>query len=419
MSRPALIFAALACALAVTSAGAGRRDGDGARAEARARAGERGADLREQLGEDWDEVLVRASGDADLLASKHHGTARGQGAWRALKPPERGDKFAWYRKLERDPEVVEITPNYRAWHPGCRQMSIDIFETGEILDLIGQLPIRQINGGDSGLAAQGVTVAVIDSGVAEVEELEGRLQPPIDLLGPGALGRRNGRGHANGRHLEADDPAAWDGNGHGTAMASLIAALSADTEILPVRVVGADCVGTVYDLARGIREAADAGAEVISVSLGTPRYSRVLEQAVDHATARGALIIAAAGNEGELEYPALFPQVIAVTAVDEGNWPAAFAALGLEVDLAAPGIDVTARVPETGGDGYDYARLSGTSPATALTAAAAAAVVARTPGERPQVRREVLLRSVRPVREVHPQLEGEIGEGVLDLSPLR
>lgn len=418
MSRSALILAVLACLACAWPASAERRDGRGARAAAHERASERRGELREELGEDWDEVLVRARGDASELAARHRGTARGQGAWKALRPPEQGDKYNWYRKLQRDPDVLEILPNYRAWHPGCRQMSIDIFETGEILDLIGQVPIRQING-ERSLAAPGVTVAVLDSGVALVEELEGRLLPPIDLLAPGQSGRRHGRGHAHGRHLAADDPAAWDGNGHGTAMASLIAVLAGESSLLPIRVVGEDCLGTVYDLAEGIRAAADAGAEVISISLGTPRYSRVLEQAVEHASSRGALIVAAAGNSGELEYPALFPQVFAVTAVDETDWPASFAALGLEVDLAAPGVGVTARVPETGGAGHDYARFTGTSPATALTAAAAAAVVARTPGERPAVRAEVLRRSVRPVREVHPQLEGSIGEGVLDLRPLR
>ena len=120
MSRPALIFAVLACAAWALPGAAERRDGQGARAAAQERAAERRGDLREELGEDWDEVLVRSSGDASDLAARHRGSARGQGAWKALRPPESGDKFSWYRKLQRDPEVIEILPNYRAWHPGCR-----------------------------------------------------------------------------------------------------------------------------------------------------------------------------------------------------------------------------------------------------------------------------------------------------------
>jgi len=415
MTRRDMVLAGLALALiaAALPAAAQRRDG-GARAAAHDRADNRRPDLRLELGEDWDEVLIVSPADAQTLADKHRGKVRGNGKWKALKPPERGDKFAWYAKLQRDPEIQGLAPNYRAWHPGCRQMSIDIFETGEILDLIGQLPIQQINGTEA-LPAPDTIVAVVDSGVALVEELEGRLLPPIDVLAPGS----NGRGRGNGLHLDAEDPAAWDGNGHGTAMASLIAAVADDVMILPVRVVGDDCIGSVFDLAQGIRAAVDAGAQVISISIGTERESAVLAEAVAYADEHGALVVAAAGNSGVIEYPARYESVLAVTAVDDANWPASFAALGAEIDLAAPGVSVIARVPATGGPGFDYAELSGTSPATALTAAAAAAVVSRTPGESAEVRRNVLLRSVRPVREVSPQLMGEIGAGVLDLLPLR
>jgi subtilisin family serine protease len=420
MTRRAAVLAGLVLVLAATVFPAAAERREGVRSPARERAENRRPDLREELGDDWSEVLVVTHRDADDLADKHHGQARGQGKWKALTPPPRGDKFNWFAKLERDPDVHELQPNYAARHPGCRQMSIDIFETGEILDLLGQLPIQRING-DVGLTAPGTIVAVVDSGVALVEELEGRLLPPIDVLasGNGAAIRR-GRGNANGQHLAADDPEAWDGNGHGTAMASLIVAVADDVMILPVRVVGKDCTGNVYDLAMGIRLAAEAGAQVISVSIGTERDSPVLREAVDHATELGALVVGAAGNSGGLvEYPARYENAVAVTAVDDADWPASFSALGAAIDLAAPGVAITARVPATGGPGFDYAELSGTSPATALTAAAAAVVVSRTPGESVEVRRNVLLRSVRPVREVSPELEGEIGEGVLDLLPLR
>jgi subtilisin family serine protease len=374
--------------------------------------------LRQQIGDDWEDVLVRAAGPslpgaADALVARHGGTRKAVGlGWAVLTPPSGRERFAWYRNLQEDPAVLSLEPNYRALHPGCRQMTIDIVEINGRLDLTLQQPLERLGAG-GGLTASGVTIAVIDSGVAEVPELSGRLLPAIDVLAPGASGLPHGRGASPRRHGR-DDHAEADANGHGTAMASLIGAFAHDATILPVRVVGEDCLGTAWHVASGIEAAAVQGADVINVSLGCAHASTVLAEAVRRAQDRGALVIAASGNDGFIEYPAQLPGVVAVTAVGPGDWPAEFAATGPRIDLAAPGVDVLALGPDDA-----YRRLSGTSPAAALVTAGAAALVYRTPGGDADVRRRILRTLVTPTRTINPALEGEIGSGVLTLAPLR
>lgn len=416
-------LAGLGLALSVSGAGAGPRGGR-ARALQELRDARRQSaaeDLAAEVGSDWTQVLVRtAPGRSQTVARRHGAAIHGRVAgWELVTPTRGGDKFAWYLSLQRDGDVLQVTPNHRARHPGCRQMSIDVFEIGARMDLTSQTALRTVRA-EEGLPAGDSVVAVVDSGVALVEELEGRLLPGIDLLAPGASGLPHGRGRDRSSRAGGPSTAsAWDANGHGTAVATLIAAVARDARILPVRVVGADCVGTAFDLAAGIELAAEAGADVINVSLSLDRDNPAVTAAVETAQARGALIVAASGNNGVVEHPAALPGVIAVTAVGEDDWPASFAALGPEVDLAAPGVNVVARAPGDGGGTYLYASLTGTSPSAALVSGAAAVLAGRAPHATVDERRAVLRSLVRPTRSLHPSLSGQIGEGILDLAPLR
>ena len=362
--------------------------------------------LRRQFGDDWTELVVTVpAATVPDVVGRHGGSWRTHGHGKdVLKAPPGRDKFTWALEISRDGDVADSSPNLLAFHPGCRQMSIDILQTGSWTDMPTQPSLIQVQATTDGLAAEGVRVAVVDSGVAGIVELDGRLEPMIDVLRP-HFGEERPGGPAS---FNPTDPEAWDANGHGTAMASLVARLARGARVLPVRVVKDDCEGTVFDLAEGIRAAAEAGVQVISVSLSMPQRTQILADAVSDAQARGALVVAATGNAGIVEYPAAFPGVIAVTAVDASGWPPAFAPLGERVDLAAPGVDVVSRGPDA------WLRLSGTSPATALVAAAAAAAVARDPGAGPASWRDAVLGSVRPA---DPSLGDRIGSGVLDFTP--
>lgn len=118
------------------------------------------------------------------------------------------------------------------------------------------------------------------------------------------------------------------------------------------------------DIASGVRWSVESGAEVVNVSMGGPEPSAVLRDAVDYAWNNGALVVAAAGNEGAAEqiYPAAYPRVLGVAATDDNERRSAFSNSGPHVDVAAPGEDIVSTVP--GG----YEAKSGTSMSSPLVA---------------------------------------------------
>lgn len=123
------------------------------------------------------------------------------------------------------------------------------------------------------------------------------------------------------------------------------------------------------NLAAGIIWAVDNGASVINISIELKEYTPVLKEAVDYAWSKGALVIAAAGNDGNslAVYPAAFDKCIAVTALQEDDSLAPLANHGDWVDVAAPGMDIYSTLP---GDQYGYKH--GTSFATAYVSGLAA-----------------------------------------------
>ena len=167
---------------------------------------------------------------------------------------------------------------------------------------------------------------------------------------------------------------------HGTLVTSLIAGDSdsvkgvADgAEILSFPVMDAEGSGSIFHLAEAIVAAADAGAEIISMSVTCPYASPTLKAAVDYAITKGCVIVASAGNEGvaadgtsTVAYPAAYEGVIAVGAVNADGIRAGFSSTGEEVMVAAPGVGIIAE----GGEGYDL--FSGTSAAAPLAAGAIA-----------------------------------------------
>ncbi|MEE1942336.1 S8 family serine peptidase [Streptomyces sp. TRM 70361] len=184
---------------------------------------------------------------------------------------------------------------------------------------------------------EGVTVAVIDSGVKPVPGLEDRLLP--------------------GKSFTSDDPDAHeDVTGHGTEMATLIAGtgtanslqgLAPKAKILPVRThVETDFI-TSWDktLVNAIRYAARSDAKVINISQGleTLDYETLLEMqdAINEANERGKIIFAASGNAGrhveKSEYPSVLPGVVTVGAVGEDGKVADFSNYGPHLALSAPG----------------------------------------------------------------------------------
>jgi thermitase len=162
-----------------------------------------------------------------------------------------------------------------------------------------------------------------------------------------------------------------DGNGHGTHCAGIaaavtnnstgIAGMAPNASIYAVRVLDNSGSGTLTDVADGITHAADNNSKVISLSLGATTGASYLQNAVNYAWNNGAVVVAAAGNNGTSapNYPAFYSNAIAVGSTDSSDNKSYFSNWGTWVDVAAPGSSIYSTYPTN-----SYATLSGTSMAT-------------------------------------------------------
>ncbi|MFE3604036.1 type VII secretion-associated serine protease mycosin [Streptomyces sp. NPDC059142] len=227
----------------------------------------------------------------------------------------------------------------------------------------------------------GITVAVLDTGVDDTHpDLSGQVLPGKDLIGFGA--RSGDRSWARHGTAMAGIIA---GHGHGTGGTDGVLGIAPESKILPVRVIleGSDPARAKARaskggaLAEGIRWAADQGADVINLSLGDDSESAHPEPAEDaavqYALSRGAVVVASAGNGGEkgdhISYPAAYPGVIAVTAVDEYGTHASFSTRRWYATVSAPGVDVVIADPDR-----RYYEGWGTSAAAAFVSGAVALI---------------------------------------------
>jgi membrane-anchored mycosin MYCP len=242
---------------------------------------------------------------------------------------------------------------------------------------------------------QGVTVAVVDSGIdADNVHFADALVPGASTFGDGSA--------------RADD----DLFGHGTAVAGIIAARMVDgsgvvgiapaAKIMPVRAFESapedgqssrDVVGpSAQSVVAGIKWAADNGAQIINVSLSDDQSADLYADAVNYAHARGSLVVASAGNRNTADsdrpdpanfYPGELPGALAVAAVlRDGTWSADSSYAGAHVDIAAPGQSMPSAYI-SGGDCVFNGDSASSSYATAVVSGAAALVAARYPDETP------------------------------------
>jgi serine protease len=233
---------------------------------------------------------------------------------------------------------------------------------------------------------KGVTVAVIDTGVAY--ENHKRFRTVEDLRGTGFV---------KGYDFVNDSDHANDDHGHGTHVAGTIAqttnngvgvaGLAHEAKIMPLKVLNKSGFGTAADIADAIRFAADEGAQVINMSLGGGPRSLVMQSAVAYARKKGLVVVCAAGNtgRGRVEYPAAYPGSFAISSVGPTKELAFYSSYGKEIAVAAPGGDK--RKGDQGGilqntieprkvdqtDGYLY--FQGTSMAAPHAAGIAALVL--------------------------------------------
>jgi type VII secretion-associated serine protease mycosin len=224
---------------------------------------------------------------------------------------------------------------------------------------------------------KGISVAVVDTGVnPDTNSLKGQVLPGVDATGTTGD--------------ETDDYA-----GHGTSMAELIAGtgrggglkgVAPGAKIIPIRTVllgiGKKGEQKGDTSAKAIRAAADSDAKIINMSFGTYSEDDGEREAVQYAQSKGKLLIAAVGNAADIAknyigYPAKYPGVVGVSAINENGEVAKFSQDGAYVDLASPGVDVPTWCDKTF---KSYcAQSNGTSQAAAITSGAAALIWAAHP----------------------------------------
>ena len=218
-------------------------------------------------------------------------------------------------------------------------------------------------------ASGGVKVGVVDTGVrATHQELAGKVVDCDSFVEGSGCADDNG----HGTHV-AGTIAAAANNGVGIAGVAFNASLSI------CKALDADGLGYTSDVASCIVDLADKGARVISLSLGGVGTT-TLQDAVQYADGAGALLVAAAGNEGDatIEYPAGYDEVVSVAATDAAAQRAEFSNANDDVEVAAPGVDV---VSSSNASDSSYETLSGTSMATPHVAGIAAVLFGRDPAQ--------------------------------------
>jgi subtilisin family serine protease len=239
------------------------------------------------------------------------------------------------------------------------------------------------------LTGQGVKIALIDTGVdAKHPALHGKIAGEADMTGKG-----------------------FTADVHATLLAGIISAdgkksggvsgVAPGAEILavkscqPLTAQGAAAQCWSMSLARGLDFAIENKASVINMSLGGPpgTEEKILKRMIEEAVSRGALVVAAAGNDGadgKPGFPAALSSVVAVTAVDSKDQLYSSATQGDFVDLAAPGVEILSTSP-----GGKVLVSSGTSLAAAFVSGAAALALQQQPRLSPAAVQALLERTAK------------------------
>ena len=289
---------------------------------------------------------------------------------KAIKALEKNPKIAYIEK-----DILVGKPPWaggkeKEQPPETLEWGVDRIDADLVWDINDDLTVDE--GANTGL---GIKVAILDTGI-DKDHLD--LQANI----------KGGVNFVSKPWWKEPDPNKWDDdNGHGTYCAGIVAAVENDIGVIgvapnvwlyAVKVLDKTGSGYLSWIIAGIDWCVENDIQVISMSLGTSEYSQALKDACDNAYAKGLILVAAAGNDGdedpttnEVLYPAKYSSVIAVAATDINDNTPTWSAEGEEVELAAPGVDV--RSTWKGGT---YETHSGTSAACPHVSGTVALVLA-------------------------------------------
>lgn len=394
-------------------------------------------------GRPWLVELDQAIPDRRFLLQRLGSASDRKGQFASAELESRFETLMTIKRLGRQAGVALAEPNYRVnnfYQPD-----------DEALPFQWHYPLIDLPAAwDSTVGSESVTVAVIDTGILSGHpDLRGQLVAGYDFVRD-----RGSAGDGDGLDPNPEDEGNIRSPGpssyHGTHVAGTIAAagdnaigvagVAYGTRIMPLRALGDGGAGTTYDVRQAVRYAAglanDSGtvperaADIINLSLGGGPFSSIDQQLFEQLSARGIIVVAAAGNEATTapQYPASYDGVLSVSAVDINRALTPYSNRGRSIDLAAPGGNNGADfngdgypdgVLSTGGVGepnpdFAYTFLSGTS----MAAPHVAGVIALMRSVNPQLTAgdvEVLLRSGALTDDVGtPGQDEETGYGIIN-----
>ena len=279
--------------------------------------------------------------------------------------------------LKQNPDVLYAEPNYTLTALRSKPQPNDSY--------FSQQYAPQLTQADAAWGiwqpATPVTIAIVDTGVDSTHpDLKNKMLRDSKgaVIGYNALDKSSNAldDHYHGTHC-AGIAAAEGNNSLGVAgIAGWDFGATHYVQVMPVKVLDKNGSGYTSGVADGIIWAADHGAKVISLSLGGPDSSDTMSAAIAYAWNKGAIIVAAAGNDGVNTkfYPAGSDHVISVGATDSGDALTSFSNYGDWVKVAAPGLNIFSTLPNG-----KYGYLSGTSMAGPHVAGEAALLFAQFP----------------------------------------
>lgn len=213
---------------------------------------------------------------------------------------------------------------------------------------------------------EGITVMVIDTGYSDHKDLEGAMLKDLS------------------KSFVEGEQDILDFNGHGSHCSGTIGArdntfgmvgVAPECKIIACKVLGKNGMGTTEAVNKALEYAIMIRPDIVSMSLGSPSYDKQQHKLIKILYDMDIPVICAAGNSGradDVNYPAKYPETIAVTAFDKYGKPAKFNSRGNEVDFSAPGVDIYSTWID-----QQYVSISGTSMACPVVAGITALLLAK------------------------------------------
>lgn len=259
---------------------------------------------------------------------------------------------------------------------------------------------------------EGIKVGIADTGIATQHgDLKSQIKKAKDFT-RSRTGVEDVAGH--GTHVAGTIAATEDGNG--------IIGVAPKASLYIAKVLGDDGSGSAESVAAGVNWLVQQKVDIISMSLGSPYNSPIIERAVLAAMQANVIVVAAAGNEGPrldtVGYPGALPGVITVGAVNINLDISRFSSRGQTVDICAPGEEILSTYPPN-----SYAKLSGTSMATPFVSGVVALMLSKHRkfnSKTPLTTQEEVLEHLRKTAiDVGPQgFDPSYGYGLIDPTQL-